>query len=707
MKKRIQNYLTDVSMISKVVNKSDCLVIDEVTGDPISKDAVIENFAIIYDTKPFLYKGSDDEPKKKRRGRPSKNETSDEDIEKSLFENEINTADDESPEEDNGEEGIRLSREEMMNLIAKELKINVASYTVLANQGWYMCPIMKDMTEMRPVEVETIKNGYRLVLKKDPLFTFEECPFDDIANWKYNAAPSINAALGNEGAGLRFQAMGTFRHNKDRNGSNELKVVVHSVENAQKTRIKVGNNLISSLYNSKGNIGFNELKEKDAKEKGKDIKDVKVIELIEEEYLRLNAAIEADTSAGAASIKALLKKLSKDEFADAQSELQEFILKKSKRRYSSRIKSEEEFENVKIKYDLKYITSYCVYNQIREYLNYKRIEEEAMNYMKEVVHRQLLWQRYLIGIKGLAETTAAYIMANFNIYSAEHPSGFLRYVGLDQIAVTPNEEEVLANKDENYARAISLLRLDIIRIEERSKSYGETINEDNFDKYATDTIKTFKDYKIIYEMCNKFNLIDASVIGKSDSIIQKNLSKILSDLKVASIVARICKYYEIYDFDTENGYIPLIRKRARSKRDKEVTTYLNKDGHIKTKQYLGYNAALKGKLLGVLFTCFMRAKGDSGYERMYRNFYEQIDNRVDIMARKAAGLETHVHRMAARKTMQEFVKDLWINWRKLEGLPLNGGTYEEAKLGHTHHQGDHPTILDKSYIKKSDIKKVW
>ena len=43
----------------------------------------------------------------------------------------------------------------------------------------------------------------------------------------------------------------------------------------------------------------------------------------------------------------------------------------------------------------------------------------------------------------------------------------------------------------------------------------------------------------------------------------------------------------------------------------------------------------------------------------------------------------HVDNMAMRKAVKEFIKDLWINWRKIEGLPLTG-TYEEDVLGHKH-----------------------
>lgn len=42
----------------------------------------------------------------------------------------------------------------------------------------------------------------------------------------------------------------------------------------------------------------------------------------------------------------------------------------------------------------------------------------------------------------------------------------------------------------------------------------------------------------------------------------------------------------------------------------------------------------------------------------------------------------HVEKMAARKMAKEFIKHLWIEWRRAEGLPISG-TYERDILGHS------------------------
>ena len=159
--------------------------------------------------------------------------------------------------------------------------------------------------------------------------------------------------------------------------------------------------------------------------------------------------------------------------------------------------------------------------------------------------------------------------------------------------------------------------------------------------------------------------------------------------------------------DIDNSGIPKIKKRARSMRDKEMTTYISKDGSIKTKNYLGYNTAIKGKLMGVLFGVFLKQKDSSGYAQLYREYRARLEQRPDIKASIEAGNKLRVHNMARRYVIQEFLKDLWMAWRQIEGLPLNGGTYEEAKLGIIHRQGNRPELLAEPKKLKKDVATAW
>jgi len=43
----------------------------------------------------------------------------------------------------------------------------------------------------------------------------------------------------------------------------------------------------------------------------------------------------------------------------------------------------------------------------------------------------------------------------------------------------------------------------------------------------------------------------------------------------------------------------------------------------------------------------------------------------------------HIDNMAARKAVKQFIADLWVKWRTIEGLPITG-TYEHEVLQHKH-----------------------
>ena len=86
-----------------------------------------------------------------------------------------------------------------------------------------------------------------------------------------------------------------------------------------------------------------------------------------------------------------------------------------------------------------------------------------------------------------------------------------------------------------------------------------------------------------------------------------------------------------------------------------------------------YNHFLKTKLLGVLATSFLMK--DSPYKKFYEDYKHRKLN---------DGLtKSHAHNLAKRYMMKMFIKDLWMTWRKLEGLSTRT-CYQEQYLGHVH-----------------------
>lgn len=154
------------------------------------------------------------------------------------------------------------------------------------------------------------------------------------------------------------------------------------------------------------------------------------------------------------------------------------------------------------------------------------------------------------------------------------------------------------------------------------------------------------------------------------------------DIEKATTVSKLWQYA---------GLNPgLVRGKKRVQKGKEyeiVVTDTMVRGDRKTPGFVApYNSWLRTKLCGVLADCFIRAK--SSYALDYYYPYKQ---RLEHEERKVEGGEkswkdeTKGHRdNAARRYMiKMFLKDLYVVWRTVEGLPVRA-PYQEEYLGHTH-----------------------
>lgn len=105
--------------------------------------------------------------------------------------------------------------------------------------------------------------------------------------------------------------------------------------------------------------------------------------------------------------------------------------------------------------------------------------------------------------------------------------------------------------------------------------------------------------------------------------------------------------------------------------------YTNKDGEPKTRKGITFNPFLKTKLVGVLGTNFLRASGP------YKAVYDGYKHRLTCHPVYKDDSPGHRHNMAIRYMIKMFLKDLWLAWREVEGLPITPD-YAEAKLGLKH-----------------------
>lgn len=110
-----------------------------------------------------------------------------------------------------------------------------------------------------------------------------------------------------------------------------------------------------------------------------------------------------------------------------------------------------------------------------------------------------------------------------------------------------------------------------------------------------------------------------------------------------------------------------------------------KDKKVKG-QKCTYNQFLRSKLCGVLGSGFLKAKAP------YSEFYYNMKTRLEsenwgIESKKPVNKKRpkagHQHKASTRYMIKMFLKDLYVAWRTLEGLPVRE-PYQEEYLGKKH-----------------------
>lgn len=719
----VQNRLIDVSKVTKLINRPDAILYDQRDGRIIDKDTEVKHFAIIFDLKENEYMKDAILPEKKRRKKKELSEDPEE-AEKQLLDEQlkqelmmedgsnldIGTSDD-------GNDEIRLDDDRFQSLMAKELRIDPTKIMNLKHRGFFIVPIMAGMTEFRPVWWNDLKeaNQYSLQLMDEPLFKLKESIFDENdPNWKHSSLVQINQALEGTEYEYRFCAKSIFHHTRNKHGILDLKTAVHTFINAKKTALKVENNIRSSLYTSLGHMVYHENKDVLAEEAGEDPKKFKIIKEIVKEYKALEEYVmEEKNPIGVISTK-IIKYIKKESspVPEKVSHYVEHLLKRFIK--DSVIEDEEEFKLYKEKYDIRLIPSYITYCQIRVYIKYMQVAEDSEKVVKQLVQKHPLWKKYLVQFNFLNTTMAAYLLGYLNIDVAEHPSSFIRYCGMDQIIVRP--EEGMTINDKHRIDALALLIKAYWDVVDHATLIRQETTEDNYNRFAPDALQTFKDYTVMDRLVKEYDF-DAKLfyMGKMDKKIEDNLEKIMATYEYREIINRICRTIVIKRQVIDGVSTPIVHKRARNKNDVEINTYIDKHGWVRAKRGRGYNAELKGRLRGVWLQNNIKGGGGNKrperigyYVKMYYNYRSRLEQRPDIRARlestEKGVRKPNLDSMASRYVIQRFLEDIWINWRIIEGLPLNGGTYEEGKLGRIHLQG-RPQVLEKEYSTKESYKK--
>ncbi|KKN74108.1 hypothetical protein LCGC14_0394480 [marine sediment metagenome] len=105
---------------------------------------------------------------------------------------------------------------------------------------------------------------------------------------------------------------------------------------------------------------------------------------------------------------------------------------------------------------------------------------------------------------------------------------------------------------------------------------------------------------------------------------------------------------------------------------------VNSDGTAEKRkkgEKLAYNSFLKSKLLGVLGPSFLKCSSP------YRDFYDNYKHR--LISKEWGKSDGHRHNASIRYMVKMFIKDLYVEWRTIEGLTVRP-PYAEEYLGKVH-----------------------
>lgn len=118
--------------------------------------------------------------------------------------------------------------------------------------------------------------------------------------------------------------------------------------------------------------------------------------------------------------------------------------------------------------------------------------------------------------------------------------------------------------------------------------------------------------------------------------------------------------------------------RSRKEDSLVEREYLAADGEMKMRRGITFNPFLKTKLMGVLSGSFIKANNPK-----YRAIYDGYKNRLENHPAHAEKSKGWRHNMALRYMIKQFLIELHMTWRALEGLEVSL-PYHEAKLGIVH-----------------------
>jgi hypothetical protein len=265
------------------------------------------------------------------------------------------------------------------------------------------------------------------------------------------------------------------------------------------------------------------------------------------------------------------------------------------------------------------ISDYTELCLIAQYIDLEKYEAQHFRRLGNVLNDFPIWTEFLHGVRGIGPAMGGVIISEIDISRARYPSSLWAYAGLD-----------VATR----FRCVERLRRDA----------PEYLTRRHPDGYTTRG-------PAVVNADNTFMLYDGTcAIGK-------------------------------YSLDAAWEGAGLGRSR---KKDHLVErAYADREGNPATRVGITFNPFLKTKLIGVLGSSFVKQPAD---KCKYRAIYDEYKAKLEANPKWGVDTETskgHRHNMAVRYMVKVFLIDLYVAWRKLEGLPV-APSYAESKREQQH-----------------------
>lgn len=289
------------------------------------------------------------------------------------------------------------------------------------------------------------------------------------------------------------------------------------------------------------------------------------------------------------------------------------------------------------------------YGNVESQMLLEQSEERLVKDLERVVKTHPLYEKFFSHVKGCGPMMSAVLLSYLNPYKAKYVSSFYKYCGLDTVHDKDKDGNIVYLTKEEFPRKV--IEKYVFHTADGKLYEGDTKDIKETDAY-------FVDGDIIYE--------DA----------QHNQYRKEQVMKDGNPVYTVIEGADKTDYTGDVTF----SEHGRRKGDTEMFPYKDKEGKEQMKRGITYNPILKSKIIGVLSGTIKKAK-DPVYCGIYMDYRKKLDN--DPKYRDYT--PGHKHNMALRYMMKQFLRNLWVTWRAMEGLEI-AEPFEVAKLGMKPHK---------------------